>query len=126
MHGMGTPNLKMHAATDINVKLTGVNLTERIEFNLFSLHNAQPRPTITLDNDGVHLFNKQMAFPRSETGSCLHTTRIAPTLIPKTAFDSVPAIFSSDLPPRITASRPRCPPRVERVVPLSAGFPPTA
>lgn len=99
MQGIGSPNLKLHAATDINVKLTGVHVTEIIEFNLFSLHGSQSRPIITLENDGVHLFNKQMAFPRRETSSCLHDTRIAPTPILKTAFTAVLAKFGSDLPP---------------------------
>lgn len=125
MQGMGSPNLKLHAATDINIKLTGAFLTEIIEFNLFSLHDSQSRP-ITPENDGVHLFNKQMAFPRSETGSCLLDTRITPTPILKTAFTAVLAKFGSELPPRMTVARPLCPPRVERVAPLSACFPPTA
>ena len=56
--GAGNLNLKMHTATGFNVKLTGVDVTEGILFDLFSFHDAQSRDTITLDKDGVHLFYK--------------------------------------------------------------------
>ncbi|CAN0463970.1 unnamed protein product, partial [Laminaria digitata] len=55
--GVGSLHLKMQSKTDFNVKLTGVYVTEGIGFNLFSLHDAQARQTITLDKDGVHLFD---------------------------------------------------------------------
>ncbi|CAN0289655.1 unnamed protein product, partial [Laminaria digitata] len=51
VRGVGSLNLKMHSKTDFNVKLTGVYVTEGIGFNLFSLHDAQSRQTLTLDRD---------------------------------------------------------------------------
>ncbi|CAM9331230.1 unnamed protein product, partial [Laminaria digitata] len=58
--GVGSLNLKMLSKTDFDVKLTGVYATEGIGFNLFSLHDAQARQTITLDKDGVHLFDNRL------------------------------------------------------------------
>ena len=55
---VGSLNLKIHSKTDFNVTLTGVYVTEGAGFNLFSLHQAQARQTITMDNDGVHLLNR--------------------------------------------------------------------
>ena len=40
---VGSVNLKMHAATDFNVKYTGVYVTKGIEFNSFLLHDAESR-----------------------------------------------------------------------------------
>ncbi|CAN0279287.1 unnamed protein product, partial [Laminaria digitata] len=57
VRGVGSLNLKMHSKTGFNVKLTGVYVTEGIGFNLFSLHDAQARQTITVYKDGVHLFD---------------------------------------------------------------------
>ena len=93
--GVGSLNLKMHSKTDFNVKLTGVYVTEGIGFNLFSLHDAQARQTITLDKEGVHLFDHRLTFPRDSIGSSLHATRMAPT--PTADLTAVPALsgFSS-------------------------------
>ena len=95
--GVGSLNLKMHSKTDFNVKLTGVYVTEGIGFNLFSLHDAQARQTITLDKDGVHLFQNRLTFPRDEIGSCLYATRMDPT--PTTALNAVPALSGVSLEP---------------------------
>ncbi|CAN0019315.1 unnamed protein product, partial [Laminaria digitata] len=64
VRGVGRLNLKMHSKTDFNANLTGVYVTEGIGFNLFSLHDAQARQTMTLDKDGVHLFDNRLTFPR--------------------------------------------------------------
>ena len=80
--GVGVLNLRMHLKTDLDVKLTGVYVTEGIRFNLFSLHQARARQTIILDKEGAHLFDRQLAFPRDEIESCLYATRLDPTRLP--------------------------------------------
>ena len=37
--GVGSLNLQTHVATDFNVELTGVYVTEVIDFNQFSFHD---------------------------------------------------------------------------------------
>ena len=112
VRGVGCLNLKRQAATDFNLELTSVYATEGTGFNLFSLHDAQSRQTITLGKEGVHLLSKQLTFPRSEPGSYLYATRVAPTPTPKTAFTSVPVISGSELPPpppvTVSVSPPSC------------------
>ena len=39
--GVGSLNLKLHAKADFNVKLTNVFVSKGIEFNMFSLHDAE-------------------------------------------------------------------------------------
>ena len=53
--GVGSLNLQTHVATDFNLKLTGVYVTEVIDFNQFSIHDAPKRQEITLDKHSVHL-----------------------------------------------------------------------
>ena len=76
--GVGSLCLRMHSKTDFDAKLTGIYVTEGIDVNLFSLHDAQQRQKITLDKHGVHLFDNRLIFPRDETGSHLYATRLAP------------------------------------------------
>lgn len=79
MIGKGSVNLKMHSKTDCNVKLTGVYVTEGIEFNHVSLHEAQGRQKIIMDKDGVHLLDNRLTFIRGSIRSRLHATRMNPT-----------------------------------------------
>ena len=117
VRGVGSLDLNMPAATDFNVKLIGVHVTGGIGFNTFSLHDAQSRQTITLDNDGVHLFhkqltfspcekdvvrhlfNKQLTFPPSKAGSYLYATRFPPTPTSKTLFSAVAVSSGCELLP---------------------------
>ena len=92
--GVGSLNLTMHSTTDFNVNLTLVYVTEGIGFNLFSLHDVQARQIITLDKEGVHLFDKRLTFPRDGTGSCLYATRMHPTLT--IGLTAVPALSSDE------------------------------
>ena len=62
--GIGSLNLKLHLKTDFNLKLTRVYVTESIKYNLFSLHEAQGRQKIIMDEDGVHLFDNRVTFLR--------------------------------------------------------------
>ena len=66
--GVGSLNLTMHTSTDFNVKLTLVYVTEEIGFNLFSLHDVQARQIITLDKEGVHLFDERLTSPVTVPG----------------------------------------------------------
>ena len=124
---VGSLNLNMHAVTDFNVKWTGVYVTEGTEFNLFSLYDAESRQNIALDKDGVNLFIMQPTFPRSETGSHLHATRIAHTPTPITGFTAVSVISGGELspPPPVTVSHPLSLRRAKGVVPSNVSFPPT-
>ena len=97
--GVDSLNLKMHSKTDFNVKLTGVYVTEGIGFNLFSLHQAQARQTITIDNDGVHLFNNRLTFPRDSIGSSLFATRMAQAPLQDLLL-CLPRLVFHLLPPR--------------------------
>ena len=90
--GVGSFNLTMHSTTDFDVNLTLVYVTEGIGFNLFSLHDVQARQIITLDKEGVHLFDNRLTFPRDGTGSCLYVTRMHPT--PTIGLTAVPALSS--------------------------------
>ena len=92
--GVGSLNLTMHSTTDFNVNLTLVYVTEGIGFNLFSLHDVQARQIITLDKEGVHLFDKRLTFPRDGTGSCLYATRMHPPLT--IGLTAVPALSSDE------------------------------
>ena len=74
--GVGSLNLKMHSKTDFNVKLSDVYVTEGIRFNLFLLHDAQARQSITLDKDRATSFDNHLSFPRDATGSNLCATRM--------------------------------------------------
>ena len=87
--GVRSLNLRMHSNMDFNVKLTGVYVTEGIGFNRLSLHQAQARQSIILDNEGSHLLDRQLTFPRGEIGSCLCATRLDPT--PTAGRIAVPA-----------------------------------
>lgn len=53
---VGRLNLQTHYKTDVNHELNGVCVTEGTSFNIFSLHEAQARQTITFDKCGAHLF----------------------------------------------------------------------
>ena len=83
VRGVGSLNFTMQAATDFSVKLTGVYVTEGKGFSLLSLDDAQSRQS-RLITMACTSFNKQLTFPRSETGSYQRTARIAPTPPPKT------------------------------------------
>ena len=87
--GVRSLNFKMHSKMDFNMKLTGVYVTEGIGFNRFSLHQAQARQSIILDNESSHLLDRQLTFPRDEIGSCLCATRLDPT--PTAGLTAVPA-----------------------------------
>ena len=79
--GVGTLNLRMHSKTDFDVKLTRVCVTEGIDFDLFSIHDAQQHQKITLDKHGVHLFDFRGAFNASirRHAGVRHYLRDAPT-----------------------------------------------
>ena len=64
-------------------------MTEGIDFNIFSLHQAQARQTIILDIEGAHLLDRQLAFPRDGIASCLQATRLDST--PTAGFTAVHA-----------------------------------
>ena len=59
MVGVGSHNLQKHGATDLNLKLPGVHVTEGLGFIRFSVHNGQSRETITSDQ-----FYNCRTFPR--------------------------------------------------------------
>jgi len=91
--GVGSLNLKMHSKTDFNVKLTRVYWTEGIQYNLFSLHEAQGRQRIIIDEDGVHLFDNRVTFLRDSVGSRLYATRMEQTdPNPTAGLTAVPAM----------------------------------
>ena len=48
--------------------LTRVYVTEGIQYNLFSLHEAQGRQRIIMDEDGLHLFDNRLTFLRESIG----------------------------------------------------------
>lgn len=54
--GVGSLKRRMHSKTDFDVKLNEVNVTVGVVFTHFSLHDAQARLTIILDNEGAHQF----------------------------------------------------------------------
>ena len=72
--GVGSHTLQTHGATDINMKLPDVHVTEGLGFIHFSVHDGQSRETITSDQ-----FYNSLIFPRDETGCHLYATRLDPT-----------------------------------------------
>ena len=58
---VGSLNLQTHVATDFNVTLAGVYVTEGIDFNLLYLHDAKKTQTISLDKHGMHLFDNRLS-----------------------------------------------------------------
>ena len=72
-------------------------MTEGVDFNLFSPHDARKRQTITAGKHGVHLFDNRLTFPRDETGSHLYATRLAPT--PSKTLTAVSAISGGSIAP---------------------------
>ena len=99
------------------MKLTGVYVTEGIGFNLFSLHQAQAREITILDNEGAHLFDKQLNFP--EIGSCLYATRLDPT--PTAGLTALPASSGVHPPLCLLVFTPPPPPCSQSPPPF--GFP---
>ena len=95
--GVGRHNLQTHGATDFNAKLPGVKVTEGVGFIHFFVHDGQSRETITSD-----LFYDCFTFPRDETGSYLHATRLDPT--PQT-LAAVPTIMWGSYCPLVACDR---------------------
>ena len=65
--GEGSHNLQKHGATEFNVKLPGVHVTEGLGFIHFSVYDGQCRETITSDQ-----FYSCLILLRDETGSHLY------------------------------------------------------
>ena len=96
--GIGSLNLKLHSKTGSNVTLLRVYVTEGIQYNMFSLHEAQGRRRIIMDEDSVHLCDNRLTFLRDSVGSRLYATRMDPTdpnptaeLTPVPAMSGVPS-----------------------------------
>lgn len=122
----------------------------RYGFNIFSPHQAQARPTIINDKDGVHLFDNRLIFPRYSIGSCLYGIHMDPTrtagrtavstlsgvLIPPVSHTTEPGVslapplllsppFNVDKAgPSAFDSHPLSHQNVEGVVTADNGFPP--
>lgn len=83
---------------DLCVKLARVSYVENMEFNLFSLHQAEDLQRIALDELGTHLLDGQLTFPRRSRGSSPWATRLPPDYEAPTAVPVLP--FSPTPPPR--------------------------
>lgn len=83
MLAIGSLNLSLHqAGRDFDVRLNGVNVSQGIAYHRFTLHDLHQRRTTVLDKEGVHVFNRQLIFPRNAHSSPLVATRLPPTAIP--------------------------------------------
>ena len=116
---VGSLNLVFHMETpagesDFHVQLPEVYVLNGLSFSLLSLHHAQCKQHIVLNNAGVHLFDGRRVFPRGVNGSSLSATRLPPSVL----NDGITSVCGS--PP---ASLP--PSSVESVVPSPpSGFQP--
>lgn len=52
-----------------------------MEYNLFSLHDFQERHVITLDFEGVHMFDRRLTIQRNKLNSSMFPTRLPPSLV---------------------------------------------
>ena len=90
---MGSLNLKLHSKTVFIVTLTRRLVTEGIQYNLSSIHEAQGRQRIIMDEDGVHLFDNLLTFLRDSIGSRLYAAPMDPTYPnPTVGLNYVPAM----------------------------------
>ncbi|MEP5606883.1 MAG: hypothetical protein ABJP49_00105, partial [Marinobacter alexandrii] len=72
------------------MKLTRAYWTGGIQYNRFS---AQGRQRIITDENGVHLFDNRLTFPRDSVGSRLYATRMEQTdPNPTAGLNAAPAI----------------------------------
>lgn len=78
---------------DKRVRLSDVSLVPGLEFNLFSLHAVSAAHRISIDQDGIHLFDSS-TFPHGRSGASLYATRISSTQLEM-------ALSASNVPPGV-------------------------
>ena len=66
---------------DFRVQLSEVYVLDELSFSVYSLHRAQRKKHIVLNDAGVHLFDGRLVFPRRVNGSSLSATRLSPSVL---------------------------------------------
>lgn len=109
---IGRLNLRNHQTgkPDFDAKLTNIYVVDGMGYNLFSLQDLQERHEITLDFEGIHVFDWRQTFPRNERSLSMFATRPPSSLgiPPVTTIADVP---SDQFPNLSTHSQVFAPPK---------------
>ena len=82
-------------AYDFRVQLSEVYILDGLSFKLYSLHHAQRKQHIVLNDAGVHLLDGRLVFLRGMNGSSLSATHPPPSIL----HDGRTAVYGSPLVP---------------------------